>query len=108
MNNLRKGNYGTGIISDYILDETISFCYVRSKRLDLSIKVGDLIINNKLGKFIPLSVDMVLKTWELYQKYVYNGLSFTDCSLIALRHFLDAQEILSFADKFEGIMNRIC
>lgn len=107
MNHLRQGDYGTGIISDYILDETVTLLYVRSKRPDLSIKVGELIINGKLGQFIPLNADLVMKTWGLYQKYVHNGLSFTDCSLIALGHFLDVREILSFSEEFQGILNRI-
>ncbi|MHA2245161.1 MAG: hypothetical protein ACXADY_09340 [Candidatus Hodarchaeales archaeon] len=32
LDNLRTGKYGTGILTDYVLDETVTLLYVISKR----------------------------------------------------------------------------
>ena len=44
LDNLRRGKYGTGIITDYVLDETVTLLYIRTKRADLALKAGQLIL----------------------------------------------------------------
>ncbi len=107
LDNLRRGKYGTGILTDYVLDETVTLLYVRSKRKELAIHVGDLIISEKLGKFFPMSYELITKTWEKFQSLIEKGLSFTDCSLIAIADYLDCNDILSFDTDFDGLINRI-
>ncbi len=107
LNNLRKGKYGTGILTDYVLDETVTLLYVRSKRKELAIHAGDIIISEKLGKFFPMSYELIIKTWEKFQNFVERGLSFTDCSLITISDYLDCNDILSFDKGFDGLLNRI-
>ena len=107
LNNLRKGKYGTGILTDYVLDETVTLLYVRSKRKELAIHAGDLIISEKLGKFFPISYELIIKTWDKFQSLIERGLSFTDCSLITIADYLDCHDILSFDTDFDGLINRI-
>lgn len=107
LNNLRTGKYGTGIITDYILDETVTLLNMRTKRPEPALKAGQLIIEEKLGKFFPLTVDLVYKTWKIYQKYVKKGLSFTDCSILAVAEIIECDEVLSFDREFDGIINRV-
>lgn len=107
LDNLRRGKYGTGILTDYVLDETVTLLYVRSKRKELAIHAGDIIISEKLGKFFPMSYELITKTWEKFQSLIERGLSFTDCSLIAIADYLDCKDILSFDTDFDGLINRI-
>ena len=107
LDNLRKGKYGTGILSDYVLDETVTLLYVRSKRKEIAIHAGEIIISEKLGKFFPMSYELIIKTWERFQNLVERGLSFTDCSLITISDYLDCNDILSFDTGFDGFLNRI-
>ncbi len=107
LNNLRQGKYGTGILTDYILDETVTLLYVRSKRADIALHAGNIIITEKLGTFFPMTLDLIIKTWDTYQKLIEKGLSFTDCSLLAVAEYLECNDILSFAKEFDGLIHRI-
>ena len=107
LNNLRQGKYGTGILTDYVLDETVTLLYVRSKNADIALQAGEVIIIEKLGKFLPMTLDLIKKTWNKYQKLISKGLSFTDCSLLAVAEYLECNDILSFAKEFDGLINRV-
>ncbi len=107
LNNLRQGNYGTGILTDYVLDETVTLLYVRSKKAEIALQAGEVIITEKLGKFLPMTFDLIKKTWNKYQKLINKGLSFTDCSLLTVAEYLECNNILSFAKEFDGLINRI-
>jgi len=107
LNKLRKGEYGAGIFTDYVLDETVTLLYVRSKKVDIALKAGEAIIEEKLGKFFPITYDLIMRTWEKYQKLVNKGLSFTDCSLLVVAEYFECNDILSFAKEFDGLINRI-
>ena len=54
-----------------------------------------------------MSLDLIKKTWEKFQKLINRGLSFTDCSLLAVAEYLECNDILSFAEEFDGLINRI-
>ncbi len=107
LNNLRQGIYGTGILTDYILDETVTLLFARYKKADVALQAGEVIITEKLGKFLPMSFDLIKKTWDKYQKLISKGLSFTDCSLLAVAEYLECNDILSFDKEFDGLINRI-
>lgn len=107
LNNLRQGIYGTGILTDYILDETVTLLFTRYKKADVALQAGEVIITEKLGKFLPMSFDLIKKTWDKYQKLISKGLSFTDCSLLAVAEYLECNDILSFDKEFDGLINRI-
>lgn len=107
LNTLRLGEYGTGIFTDYVLDETVTLLYIRSKKADITLQAGEAIITEKLGKFFPMTYDLMKKSWDKYQKFVYKGLSFTDCSLLAVGEYLECNDIMSFAKEFDGLINRI-
>ncbi|MHA2105033.1 MAG: type II toxin-antitoxin system VapC family toxin [Candidatus Hodarchaeales archaeon] len=107
LNNLRSNKYGTGIITDYILDETVTLLYVRTRRTDIALKAGEIIIEEKLGKFFPISYDLILETWKLYQSCINKGLSFTDCTLLVVGSFLNCNTLLTFSKEFLGLINVI-
>jgi predicted nucleic acid-binding protein len=107
LNDLRQGKYGTRILTDYVLDETVTLLYVRSKQAGIALQAGEVIITEKLGKFLPMTFDLIKKTWDMYQKLISKGLSFTDISLLVVAEYLECNDILSFTKEFEGLINRI-
>jgi predicted nucleic acid-binding protein len=107
LNELRQGKYGIGIITDYVLDETVTLLYIRSKRAEIALNAGQLILTEKLGKFFPMTMELIQETWNKYQQLVHKGLSFTDCSLLTVAEYLECSDILSFASEFNGLINRI-
>ena len=107
LNNLRQGIYGTGILTDYILDETVTLLFARYKKAGVALQAGEVIITEKLGKFLPMTFDLIKKTWDKYQKLISKGLSFTDCSLLTVAEYLECNDILSFDKEFDGLINRI-
>ncbi len=107
LNNLRQGEYGTGILTDYVLDETVTLLYVRSKKTDIALQAGKVIITEQLGKFFPMTYNLIHQTWDKYQKLINKGLSFTDCSLLVVAEYLECDDIMSFAKEFDGLINRI-
>ena len=107
LDQLRQGGYGVGIVTDYVLDEVLSLIFVRTRRHELCIKIGELIISQKIGKFLLIPDEIVYKSWDTYKKYVMKGLSFTDCSIIATAGMLNSNQILSFDKGFDGILDRI-
>ncbi|MFX0051356.1 MAG: hypothetical protein ACFFAJ_12855 [Candidatus Hodarchaeota archaeon] len=54
-----------------------------------------------------MTLDLIQKAWDKYQKLIGKGLSFKDCSLLAVAEYLECNDILSFADEFDGLINRI-
>ncbi|OLS20750.1 MAG: hypothetical protein HeimC3_39060 [Candidatus Heimdallarchaeota archaeon LC_3] len=62
LNNIRKNEYGTGIITDYILDEKVTLLYARTRREDLALKAVELILEEKFGKFFPISYELVIES----------------------------------------------
>ncbi|MFW9905430.1 MAG: hypothetical protein ACFFFH_13905 [Candidatus Thorarchaeota archaeon] len=58
-------------------------------------------------KLFPMTYDLILKTWNKYQKLVSKGLSFTDCSLLIVAEYLECNDILSYAKEFDDLINRI-
>ena len=54
-----------------------------------------------------MTLDLIKKTWVKYQQLINKGLSFTDCSLLAVAEYLECNDILSFATEFDGLINRI-
>ena len=50
---------------------------------------------------------MLTKTEELFKKYCSKGLSFTDCSLIAVYELLDIEYLATFSTEFKGLVTTI-
>ena len=50
-----------------------------------------------------MTYDLIIKIWETYQNLVDRGLSFTDCSLLAVAEYLERSDILSVAKEFDEL-----
>ena len=102
-----KGLYGKMVVSNYIVDEVLTLARVRTNRCDCGEAILDLVRARKQSDRIffevILDAELVRRTEELYQRYCPKGLSFTDCSLLALVKTLDIEYLATFASEFQGL-----
>ncbi len=106
--NALKGNFGTMFTSDYIIDEAITATFVRTRKHAIAIELGKYIIES--ARMIKLVVDQETfhASWKKFQTLDDKGLSFTDCTSLALTEKHGIKQIMSFDCGFEGLIQRIC
>ncbi len=99
---------GQNIHLDYIIDEAITTALARTKRHDIAVDVGTYILGS--ARFIKLAVDNEIfnTAWLKFKTLKDKGLSFTDCTSLALSQKHGIKQILSFDCGFDGIMQRLC
>ena len=103
-----KGDWGRIYTSDYIIDEAITTALARTKRHDIAVDVGSYIIDSP--RFVKIAVDNEIfnAAWLKFKTLKDKGLSFTDCTSLALSQKHGIKQILSFDCGFDGIMQRLC
>lgn len=104
------GGLGTTYTSDYIFDEAVTVALVRTGRPDLALTVGRMILGEFTTPFlVVLQVDgeAFNEAWRLFPRYAERGLSFADCTSIALIKAKDIESLVSFDKDFDGIVPRI-
>jgi predicted nucleic acid-binding protein len=103
-----KGDWGRIYTSVYIIDEAITTALARTKRHDIAVDVGTYILGS--ARFIKIAVDNEIfnAAWLKFKTLKDKGLSFTDCTSIALSQKQGIKQILSFDCGFDGIMQRLC
>jgi len=103
-----RGRYGRAFTSDYVFDEAVTVALKRTGRADIAIRTGQLILISS-PRIALLNVDdeVFKSAWEKFQKLAERGLSFTDCTILALmeRHGIDY--LMSFDEQFDGLVKRI-
>ena len=101
-----KGEYGRVFTSDYIFDEAVTLAYMRTGNKKFACDIGIFARARPITmRFIePIDFD---RAWELYKQYDDKGLSFTDCTNLALMERLDIVSIFTFDSEFKGIVNVI-
>ena len=107
-----SGEFGLLYSSDYVFDESVTVALVRTGRPPVAVDVGRMILG-ELERIPPfllmLKVDenTFKGSWKLFLKHAERGLSFTDCTSIALMKSRGIENIMSFDDHFDGIVPRI-
>lgn len=101
-----KGEGGTLYTSDYVFDETVTLARVRTHNSETALKIGQMIKDS--SRVIMLRVDEGIfeKAWGIFREYCSSGLSFTDCTTVALVREHGIDRVLGFDAHFEGISGR--
>lgn len=110
MEKLLRGGHGSIFTSDYIFDEAVTVALIRTGRHDLAVDLGNLILgldNPKFVTMLPVEEGVYEDSWGIFMNYSKRGLSFTDCSSIALMRKLGIEAMVSFDRDFDGILKRI-
>ena len=101
-----QGEYGAVYTSDYIFDETVTLARVRAKSIKTALLVGESILGSRI-RLLQVNGDIFDKAWNIFKQYEDKNFSFTDCTSIALIRELQIDTMLSFDDRFDGIVSRV-
>lgn len=109
-----KGQYGSLSTSDYIFDEAVTLMLARTKNPEFAFGVGEFILGDpsrsipSFVKLIHVDEEVFSDAWAIFKRYAVKGLSFTDCTTVALMKRLKIDNLLSFDSSFDGIVKRVC
>jgi predicted nucleic acid-binding protein len=105
-----KGELGAAYTSDYIFDEAVTVVLARTRRHDLALELGNIILSNikpALAELIRVDNAVFQEAWRIFQQIPGRNLSFTDCTTIAFVKNMRIDSVLSFDSDFDGLINRI-
>lgn len=110
---LRRGKHGIAYTSEYVFDEAVTTALVRTRRVDVAVNTGVLMLGSKEKKTPPLTrvlrVDenTFYEAWKAFSSGKFPTLSFTDHTSVGLSRSHAGGMIMSFDDDFDGILTRI-
>jgi predicted nucleic acid-binding protein len=88
--------------TDYVFDETVTLLRKRAGYYPSRV-AGENILRSLHVELIFVDKDVMLKAWEVYEKYKDHELSFTDCTSIALMKDRGIKEVFGFDSHFEKV-----
>jgi predicted nucleic acid-binding protein len=88
------------ITSDYIIDETITTLFSRTRSFEIAKKYGEAIIGSMVIKKIWTSEKYFEEAWSIFKKEGSMGLSFTDCVSVAIMRGLNINRVFTFDSHF--------
>jgi len=97
---VEEGALGKPVITDYILNEVVTFVRKR-KGAAASIEMLDAIIHSPRLRLVKVENRHFEAGLQLFR--TYEGLSFTDAVSVAVMRDLDIEVIYSFDSDFDGI-----
>ena len=99
LKNIETKQFGASYISDYIFDETITLLkkYLGNKRAT-DKGIGIL----KSNELLKVDSQVFADAWNLSKKF--DGLSFTDCTNVALMKHYNIDFIATYDSGFDGIV----
>ena len=97
---VEEGVLGTPVITDYILDEVVTFVRKR-KSAAASIEVLEAMVYSPHLKFVKVENRHFEAGLQLFR--TYERLSFTDAVSVAVMRDLNVEVIYSFDSDFDGI-----
>ncbi len=90
--------------SDYVLDEAITNCRVRTRNHKLSVQLGTDIFSSKTIVLLKVDEDVLKQSWDLYKQRSEVEFSFTDCTIASLCRTHGISTIFTFDDKHLGTL----
>ncbi len=107
------GRHGPLYTSDYVFDEAVTLMLARTKNPKHALGLGLFILGDpskqaeSFAQMISVDEDAFKESWSLFRKYAARGLSFTDCTILALMKRENIDTLLSFDRSFDGIVQRV-
>ncbi len=113
VNGVRRGSFGLPYTSDYIFDEAVTTTLVRTRRIDLGVKVGKMILGSpedsipKISQLLSVDELAFKRSWLRFSSERHRNLSFTDHTIVTHMETSRIDSLLSFDNGFDGIVARI-
>lgn len=106
MQEILEGNYGSIFISNFIYDEVLTLARFRTKRCEVGEKIKLFVKKEKESKkiiqLIMIKESLMAQTENLFNEYCKEGLSFTDCSIVASMREKKIEYLATLAKEFKG------
>jgi len=113
MDSARKGEFGLPYTSDYVFDEAVMMALVRTRRPAAAIEVGKIILGSKddaipsFARLIRVEERAFAEAWAAFRAGRFEGLSFTDHTILAQLREFRIDTLISFDTDFDGLVSRI-
>ncbi len=101
MQEIITGKYGKPAISDYIFDETVTVIFNKSKKLSISINIGDELKDS--AAIIKIDDAIFEEAWILFKNQKETKFSFTDCTILSVMKRGVIKNIATFDRDFKSI-----
>jgi len=103
MKRFLKNEFGEIYTSTYVFDELVTLALVRLRNEEFAKNIGEYLLNSIRIQIINLDQKDFLNSWDLFQKYIKKGLSFTDCTILTQSKRLKCNMVATFDKHFEGL-----
>lgn len=110
---VRLGEFGVTYTSDCIFDEAVTTALVRTRRQALAVRVGKMILGSR-EESIPPPVTLIMvdervfeEAWRTFKEGRFEGLSFTDHTILAQLKEFNIDTLISFDRGFDGLTRRV-
>ncbi len=110
MARIGRGEYGHAFVTDYIVAETLNFFVAKSREAGLPERVARGILGEGRHRWAEL-LWIGPTTWAAarsrFARHSRSGLSSTDCTSVAVVEGMGFEAILSFDQRFDGVVPRV-
>jgi len=113
LDRVRKREISPAYTSDYVFDETVTTALIRTRRPSTAIKAGKLILGSederipRLVRIIRVDERTFSQAWETFKAQRFEGLSFTDHTILAQLKEFRIDTLTSFDSAFDGLTPRV-
>jgi hypothetical protein len=113
LDRVRKREISPAYSSDYVFDETVTTALIRTRRPSTAIKAGKLILGSedegipRLVRIIRVDERIFSEAWETFKTQRFEGLSFTDHTILAQLREFRIDTLTSFDSAFDGLAPRL-
>jgi len=87
------------VITDYILNETITTMLARAGHRD-AVKAGNYLLKSNIINIIWLDKKLKLRAWEYFKRHRDKRYSFTDCTSFVLMKDMGIRHYIAFDEHF--------
>ncbi len=98
-----KTSYSKLYTSDYILDEAVTGCRIRTHNHALSLELGNLILSSESLLMLRVDSETLAEAWELYKSRKEIPLSLTDCTSAILAKKQGIIDIYTYDSDFGAL-----
>lgn len=102
------GKLGRIYTSDYVIDETITTLFARTRQHSIAVEAGKYLIESQRLTILIVSEQVFAAAWSKFKSFEDKDLSFTDCTSLALMERHGVKQLMSFDRGFDGLIQRIC
>ncbi|MHA1984278.1 MAG: type II toxin-antitoxin system VapC family toxin [Candidatus Hodarchaeales archaeon] len=111
MKDVLSGKYGSILISNFIVDETLTLARARTKKCNVGKRIQELINKrideNQIITTLVIDSSLMILIDKKYEKFCEKGLTYTDCSILAIMESNNISFLATTAKEFEGLVTII-